>query len=40
MAGNLFINMNRPPTPTRLFDKEAAAVAWLQGFVGERKRLN
>jgi hypothetical protein len=34
MAGNLFINMNRPPTPTRLFDKEASAVAWLLGYVG------
>ena len=34
MAGNLFINMSRPPTPTRLFDTEASAVAWLQKFVG------
>jgi hypothetical protein len=34
MAGNLFINMNRPATPTRLFDKEASAVAWLKRFVG------
>ncbi len=34
MAGNLFINMGRPPTPTRLFNTEASAVAWLQKFVG------
>jgi hypothetical protein len=34
MAGNLFINMSRPPTPTRLFHNEASAVAWLQKFVG------
>jgi hypothetical protein len=34
MAGNLFINMHRPATPTRLFDKEASAVAWLKRFVG------
>jgi hypothetical protein len=40
MAGNLFINMSRPPTPTRLFDTEASAVAWLQTFVGERQYLN
>ena len=40
MAGNLFINMSRPPTPTRLFDNEASALAWLQTFVGERQYLN
>jgi hypothetical protein len=40
MAGNLFINMNRLSTPTRLFDNEASAVAWLQKFVGERQHLN
>jgi hypothetical protein len=40
MAGNLFIRMNKPPFPARLFDNEATAVAWLQGFVGERPPLN
>jgi hypothetical protein len=40
MMGNLFISANRPTTPTRLFDKEASAVAWLQKFVGERQHLN
>jgi hypothetical protein len=40
MMGNLFISSNRPTTPTRLFDNEASAVAWLQAFVGERQRLN
>ena len=40
MMGNLFISANRPTTPTRLFDNEASAVAWLQKFVGERQRLN
>jgi hypothetical protein len=39
MAGNLFINMSRPPTPRRMFDNEASAVAWLQKFVGERQHL-
>lgn len=33
IVGNLFINMSRPPAPTRLFDDEAAAVAWLKAFV-------
>jgi hypothetical protein len=33
MMGNLFIRVNRPPFPTRLFDNEASAVAWLQKFV-------
>jgi hypothetical protein len=40
MMGNLFIRMNKPQFPVRLFDKEAPAVAWLQGFVGERQRLH
>jgi hypothetical protein len=34
MMGNLFINVNRPPTPTRLFDHEAPALAWLKAFIG------
>jgi hypothetical protein len=34
MMGNLFITANRPTTPTRLFDNEASAVAWLKGFLG------
>jgi len=34
MMGNLFINMSRPSTPTRLFDDETSALAWLQAFVG------
>ena len=33
LVGNLFINMSRPPTPTRLFDNEASAVAWLKAFI-------
>jgi len=34
MMGNLFISANRPTTPTRLFDNEASALAWLLEFVG------
>jgi len=34
MMGNLFISANRPTTPTRLFNDEASALAWLQAFVG------
>ncbi len=33
IMGNVFINMSRPPTPVRLFDNEASAVAWLTRFV-------
>ena len=34
MLGNFFLGVNRPSYPTRLFDNEASAVAWLQTFVG------
>jgi hypothetical protein len=30
MIGNFFITLNRPVSPTRLFNSEAAAVAWLK----------
>lgn len=33
MMGNFFMNVNKPKAPTRLFDDEAAAVAWLTGFL-------
>ena len=33
MMGNFFLNVSRPMTPTRLFDDEAPALAWLQEFV-------
>jgi hypothetical protein len=33
MLGNLLLNVNKPQFPVRLFDKEASAVAWLEGFV-------
>ena len=32
--------MSKPLFPTRLFDNEASALAWLQAFVGERQHLN
>ena len=40
MMGNLFISLGKPLFPTRLFDNEASALAWLQAFVGERQHLN
>jgi hypothetical protein len=40
MMGNLFISLGKPLFPTRLFDNEASALAWLQTFVGERQHLN
>ena len=33
MMGNFFINVNKPKAPTRLFDDEDAALAWLKEFV-------
>ena len=40
MMGDLFISLSKPLFPTRLFDNEAPALAWLQAFVGERQYLN
>jgi hypothetical protein len=40
MMGDLFISLSKPLFPTRLFDTEASALAWLQTFVGERQHLN
>jgi hypothetical protein len=34
LMGNFFLSVSRPMAPTRLFDDEASALAWLQGFVG------
>jgi hypothetical protein len=34
MMANFFLSVNKPPFPTRMFDDEASALAWLQGFVG------
>ena len=34
MLGNFFIAVSKPMAPTRLFDDEASAVAWLLPSVG------
>jgi hypothetical protein len=34
VVGNLFLTVMRPPFPVRLFDNEASALTWLEGFVG------
>jgi hypothetical protein len=34
MMANFFLSVNKPQFPTRLFDNEASAVAWLQATVG------
>jgi hypothetical protein len=34
MLGNFYLSVSKPLAPTRLFDDEASAVAWLQEFVG------
>ena len=33
VMGNLFVNVNQPKTPIRMFDDEEAAIAWLHGFI-------
>jgi hypothetical protein len=34
MLGTFFLSVSKPPYPTRLFEDEASALAWLQTFVG------
>ena len=34
MMGNFFLSVSKPMAPTRLFDDETSALAWLQAFVG------
>ena len=34
VLGNFFLSVNKPLFPTRLFDNEASALAWLLEFVG------
>jgi len=31
--GNFMMGLNKPLSPTRMFDDEATALAWLRGFV-------
>jgi hypothetical protein len=33
MIGNLFIRIGRHAYPTRLFNDEGEAIAWLKGFL-------
>lgn len=35
MLGNLFMMLNKPPYPTRLFKEEADALAWLKEIPNE-----
>ena len=32
IVGNFFINMNNPPTPTKIFNSKEEALAWLKNF--------
>ena len=32
MMGNFFLNVSKPMAPTKLFDDEASALAWLKEF--------
>lgn len=33
MMGNFFMNVSKPKAPTRLFDDEDVAIAWLKDFL-------
>jgi hypothetical protein len=33
LLANFFINVNKPPTPTKVFNDKAKALEWLMGFV-------
>ncbi len=33
VLGNIFMRINNPPYPTRLFTSEAEAIEWLKGFI-------
>jgi hypothetical protein len=35
MIGNIFLSVNKPKVPTRLFLDEAAAISWLKQFMTE-----
>jgi hypothetical protein len=37
MMGNLFMRLNRPAYPTRLFDDADSAVAWLHSLPGHER---
>ena len=34
MMANFFLSVSKPPFPTRLFNNETSALAWLQAYVG------
>jgi hypothetical protein len=36
VIGNFFLSVNKPVFPTRMFDNEASALAWLLEFVGRQ----
>lgn len=40
VLGNLFLSMNSPPYPSRLFTDEDEAIAWLQGFLPPESSLD
>lgn len=35
VLGNFYLGVNKPAVPTKLFDNEVEAVAWLTQFVGK-----
>ncbi|NYI41465.1 DUF7793 family protein [Demequina lutea] len=34
LMGNFYLSVSKPAASTRLFDDDASAIAWLQGFAG------
>ena len=35
MLGNIFFKLNRPPYPTRLFNRKQEAIQWLKSLEGQ-----
>lgn len=33
LVGNFYINVNKPPIPTKIFSSEEKALEWLEGFL-------
>lgn len=38
VVGSLFLGLNRPPVPIRIFTSEQQALEWLRGFLKEEEK--
>ncbi|MFZ5551573.1 MAG: hypothetical protein ACOZCO_00550 [Bacteroidota bacterium] len=40
LIATFFINMNRPPAPTKFFDDEVSAIQWLKSQMKKEKEMS